>query len=442
MTRSLIAALILLLARPLLASTTANNDSCDIAQQPAATLLLPYFEVDFKSPESTAVSTIFSVQNTSPLPQIAHATIWTDWGYPVLNFSIFLTGYDVQAINMYDVIARGFIAPTFGTSNGETVPINPTAGSQPAPNTANPNFLPDAATACGPGHLPGPIPAPLIQFMQVLLTTGHFPGITLPGGCPNNQLGGPHEHAVGYITIDVVGTCTIKTPADPDYYSSVLLYDNVLTGDYQFVSVAAGHQYALGGPMVHLRAVPAGGAVGSTPTTPLPYTFYDRLTQAASTRTIDRRQPLPATFAARWIEGGPGGFNTNYKIWREATTSGALGCPDYVNNSTVKTTEIIRFDEHENATVFSAPAFPLTSQTAVSSSVFPPSLSSGDAGGWMYLNLNNGGSIAYSAARASQNWVLVSMFAEPTFAVEASATMLGNGCSPVVPTGAKIQPAP
>ena len=163
MTRSLIAALILLLACPLLASNTANNDSCDIAQQPAATLLLPYFEVDFKSPWTTAASTIFSVENTSPLPQIANVTIWTDWGFPVMNFPIFLTGYDVQPIDLYDVIARGIVAPLFGlrfnggTSNGEPVPINPTAGSQPASNTANPNFLPDAAVSCGPGRIPGPI---------------------------------------------------------------------------------------------------------------------------------------------------------------------------------------------------------------------------------------------------------------------------------------------
>ena len=65
-------------AMPLLAgtstinpTTTNHDDSCDIAVQPAATLLLPYFEVDFKSPQTTATQTLFTVQNVSPLPQIA-----------------------------------------------------------------------------------------------------------------------------------------------------------------------------------------------------------------------------------------------------------------------------------------------------------------------------------------------------------------------------------
>ena len=108
-------------------TTTNNDDSCDIAVQPAATLLLPYFEVDFKSPQTSAKQTLFTVQNVSPTPQIAHVTLWTDWGYPALNFPIFLTGYDVQGINLYDVFARAIIAPNSaggGTSFNTPVPFS------------------------------------------------------------------------------------------------------------------------------------------------------------------------------------------------------------------------------------------------------------------------------------------------------------------------------
>src|SRR5438309_2318098 len=73
-------------------ATTNNDDSCDIALQPAATLLLPYFEVDVSSPRSSAVQTIFAIQNVSAYPQIANVTLWTDWGFPAISFSIFLTG--------------------------------------------------------------------------------------------------------------------------------------------------------------------------------------------------------------------------------------------------------------------------------------------------------------------------------------------------------------
>ena len=43
---------------------------------PAATLLLPYFEVDLANPDG--VTTLFSVNNASAAPQLAHVTFWTD----------------------------------------------------------------------------------------------------------------------------------------------------------------------------------------------------------------------------------------------------------------------------------------------------------------------------------------------------------------------------
>src|SRR5712691_1669776 len=76
-------------------ATTNNDDSCDIGTAPAATLLLPYFEVDLSSKPDLARTTVFSVTNVSPIPQIARVTVWTDWAYPVIGFSLFLTGYGV-----------------------------------------------------------------------------------------------------------------------------------------------------------------------------------------------------------------------------------------------------------------------------------------------------------------------------------------------------------
>src|SRR5207237_9429222 len=90
-------------------STTNNDDSCDIALQPAATLLLPYFEVDLKAPATT---TLFTLQNVSPAPVIANVTLWTDWGYAALSFPVHLTGYDVQGITLFDVLRHGVLPPT------------------------------------------------------------------------------------------------------------------------------------------------------------------------------------------------------------------------------------------------------------------------------------------------------------------------------------------
>src|SRR5256885_8333961 len=98
----------------------------------------------------------------------------------------------------------------------------------------------------------------------------------------------------------------------------------------------------------------------------------------------------------------------------------------------MQTTAVTRFDEHENANVeppvciiLCPPGptslLPATSSTASNSMVFPGKPVSGDLSGWLALNLNNGERLAYSSARASQNWVVVTMYAEGRFAVGLDA---------------------
>jgi hypothetical protein len=459
-------------------TTTNNDDSCDIGVAPAATLLLPYFEVDFTAPATSARTTLFTITNTSPQPQIAHVTVWTDWSFPALDFNLFLTGYDVQAINLYDVLARGVIGTLSGTSVDEEVPDNPTAGSQPFDNLDNPNFAGNVATQCAEGRLPGQIPQFLLTDLRAVLTTGRASGLGI--SCPSaggaqQQVGSSHgTSAIGYITVDVAATCSVNLPTTPAYFTTEILFDNVLIGDYQDVNPnAQTGNYAGGNPMVHIRAIPEGGPAGSVPApsaTNLPYTFYDRYTSgvgAGFPRTLDRRQPLPVTFAARFIQGGTSSFDTRFKIWREGFTGSGAACTTYVNNSNIGIAEIVRFDEHENANVIGggviisppppgAPGLPETSQVSSTAQTFPSLITdAGDVAGWMYMNLNNGGSAIYSStrpgfsgagtstavgARQSQNWVIVSMFAEGRYAVDFDAAWLGNGCSVAPPVGAQIGP--
>jgi hypothetical protein len=458
-------------------TTTNNDDSCDISTAPAATLLLPYFEVDFNaSSQAVARTTLFTITNVSRYPQIAHVVLWTDFSYAALDFNIFLTGYDVQAINMYDIFARGIIAPgatpgVGGTSITTPIPNNAAApanspGGQPASNTTgNPNFNAAATTTCV--GLLGPIPIPILNDLRVIFTTG-APGANIGAGCAG-RLGGSHANAIGYVTVDVSSNCTTSLPG-PGYFNSEVLFDNVLIGDYQDINPnPATGNYAGGNPMTHIRAIPEGGPAGSIPGTNLPYTFYDRYTTAVGIpRTVDRRQPLPSTFAARYIQGGTGAFNTNYKIWREGVTGPSSTACAVTANGILAIAEIVRFDEHENATtiatgplispqITTAVSLPETSSTSTSnSSVFPALSTSGDVGGWMYLNLNNGGSANYSTARPgfagagtstpvagvrqSQNWVIVSMFAEGRSSVDFDAAWLGNGCSVSPPVGSAIGP--
>jgi len=119
-------------------------------------------------------------------------------------------------------------------------------------------------------------------------------------------------------------------------------------------------------------------------------------------------------------------------------------------------TEIVRFDEHENPTIHASSirigtpqiitlVMPAASSVATSASIFPPLASSGDVGGWIYMNLNNKGSSTYSVPRHSQNWTVVSMYADGRFSWAADASWLANGCSPppvVTSDKAPIGPRP
>src|ERR1043166_727730 len=187
--------------------STENNASCDITVSPAATLLLPYFEVDAAKPVSDAANTLLTIVNTSRAPQIARVTIWTDYGYPVFWFNVFLTGYDVQPISMYDVVARGVVPAT-------------TSSAPRGSRSLSTNAKIVSLDACA--ELGGAMTDTMLATLRNALTTG--------ANASSNDcaIGSSHANAVGYVTIDLVNSCSAISPLDPSYYSQVLLYDNVL----------------------------------------------------------------------------------------------------------------------------------------------------------------------------------------------------------------------
>ena len=406
------------------ATTIDNNQSCDIGTYPAATLLLPFFDVEISKPSSDGANTVFTVVNTSKAPQIVRITIWTDFGYPAAWFNVFLTGYDAQSFSLYDLLAVGRAPKT----SAKTVP-----GPRAISTLSNGQLV--GLDACE--SLGGDLPKEFVADLKSMLTYGVS---STPNAC---RVGNEHATAVGYVTIDVVNSCSTISPLDPAYYSQVLLFDNVLTGDYErFNGDATLGNYATGNPMVHIKAVPEGGRAGSQVFgNSLPYTFYDRFTPSAA-RHIDRRQPLPSSFAARFMEGGTGSFSTDYTIWREgADRSNGAGC-NVAASTAMSYASIVRFDEMENPTVTSLPktgnprlmSFPATSAASTANAPFPPQVSYTVAG-WMFLNLDNAaGAVAsanspYSTARPSQNWVTVHLRAEGRYAVEYDATSISNGCT-------------
>ncbi len=426
-------------------ATIDNDASCDISLLPAATLLLPYFEVDITSAAGTGETTIFTITNVSQVPQIARVTLWTDLAYPVFTFNIYLTGYDVQSINLYDVIRRGEVAPDDGTGFDRS-PVGELSGTTATTDFDNP--LIDEGTCV---NLPVKLPAALTTRMQSAFTTGRVTGVDGLSAC--STAGGTHHNAVGYATIDVVGRCDSTMPSSLAYFASDIRYENVLMGDYHQIN--GDEDFAQGGTMVHIRAIPEGGTPQTRDDEPayrvnLPRTFYGAY-QHPDRPTLDARQPLPSLFAARWVSGGASGFETYFKIWREGR--GRLeSCAAYKTNA-FAAQDSVRFDEEENPEASNnycfppyycfVPLFNPTSLIDSESDDFPPN-TQGAIGGWMYLNLDD----HQVDGDARQAWVVISMRAEDRFSTDFDALALGNGCSaPVGISEAKggdlpIGPAP
>ncbi|HEX7185945.1 MAG TPA: hypothetical protein VF756_29240, partial [Thermoanaerobaculia bacterium] len=94
-------ALCLALVGLLAGGAQAVAEICTIDDVPAATLLLPYFEVDLGN--ANGITTLFSINNASASAAVAHVTLWTDQSIPTLDFDVYLTGFDVQTINVRDL---------------------------------------------------------------------------------------------------------------------------------------------------------------------------------------------------------------------------------------------------------------------------------------------------------------------------------------------------
>jgi hypothetical protein len=421
--RALVLAIILAFSVAAFGVTLNNDRGCDISVVPAATLLLPYFEIDLE--DRLGQTTLFKITNVGNIPQAARITLWTDMAYPVVSFDVYLTGYDVQGFNLYDILHG-----ELGSSRGTGTNVSPEGDF----GDNNP-FLNDALCS----ELPGAIPENLIERMQSAFTIGKVAPLGNLAGC--NLVGGSHVNAVGYVTIDVVGNCSGTSPIDPDYFEVDIRYDNVLMGDYQQVDVK--QNFAQASPMVHIRAVPEGGTPDTRAglparyATPLQRTFYSHLQKPVRPKA-DARQPLPSLFAVRWINGGAGQFETHFKIWRQSAVPPTVGCSGYFKNFRQKMGEAVAFDEDANAegtTDYFCPApicispdpfvLPSTSLVSATNSDIFPMLTREARSGWLYLNLDSD----QTDQAAQQGWVIASMRAEGRYSVDMDAMILGNGCS-------------
>ena len=329
---------------------------CAVDEVPAATLLIPHFMVDLDACGSPGLNTVVKITNTEPTSTVVHLTFWTDWGAPVIDYDLYLTGFDVESLDLADHFCNGNVTVT-----GESVSPHGSLSGDP-----------DQPPQC---DLVLPLVNPaLTASLLDRLRYGHTgqPAVA-SGGC----LGADHGDNVarGYLTIDVVNDCTFLFPSQPDYLSTFLSHENRLLGEYFYVDPASGFYQSY--PAVHLEADTAGLTFG-----PGDHTFYGRY---ASALAIDRREPLPTTFGASFSRNEP--LGTELFVWRESpgvTDGEGATCGSSPAEFPLTAPEVLAFDEEENPILVPVEA-PLQTQRVTLVEVLPPS----PEAGWMRMNLRH-----------------------------------------------------
>jgi hypothetical protein len=398
---------VLLVAGPASAGVLAG--SCRVANQPAATLLVPYFEVDMSDPEGA--TTLISVNNASAKPALARMVLWTDWGVPTLSFDIYLTGYDVQTINLRDLFT------------GTLPKTGPAVSPNGSLSTANGDF-----PGCG-----GPSGTAQIQQIQgspglsavdrQTLRAAHTgkPVKSAAARCLGSTRAGS-PLAVGYITIDAVNRCTpigvgtaTNTPADPKYFvtggKGLASDNNVLWGDVIYLDRKA--VKADSETMVHIVA--DADAFGSGD-----YTFYGRYVDFDSR---DDRAPLSSLYYTRYVAGGPLFGSSEVVVWRDNRSKDATGgdCAKGPTWAPLGEYQLVAFDEQENPSeVSKSNAFPVATQKV---KIGGASLPIASPYGWLMLDLWHG-----DGAHA-QGWVGVRMSAQGRYSVGHEALRADDLCN-------------
>jgi hypothetical protein len=411
----------------LAAGGTASAVTCGIVDSPAATLLLPYFEVDLSN--LNGVTTLFSVNNASPNAVLAHVAVWSDLSVPVLDFNIYLTGYDVQSLNMRDIVA-GQLPQTASAGQDPNDTISPKGQLSEDINFAN----------CQ-GQLPiAPLPASFVSHLRASLT-GQFSNIL--GGCAGLAYG--DNIARGYVTVDTVNNCTLRFPGDAGYFAPGGTGDatdqNALLGDYFYMNSATNRADA--NTLVHIHADPNDPQVTSDGQ----YTFYGRYVNWTA---IDNREPLATNFFARSLNGGPFSGGTNMITWRDPKVrQGAFKCGTAPAWYPLGQAKIMIFDEQEHVSIpQTVPVSPQPPQSGIIP--FPAGAQSTLVGGaafpvpynfgWIFYDLNSqvtpAGSVPPNDPQAQQAWMTVVMSSLGRYSVGFPAFQLDTardrfrGCPP------------
>lgn len=346
------ASLLTVLAILILASTPASANFCAYDAVPAASLLFPFVAIDYNEGSQSGINTVISITNLSHQAHLTKVTIWTDYGFPMLSFNVALTGYDVQTIDIRDILVQGQLPVTktepHSSTEGATPdgPVSPHGtspagwidGLLPAPEPTNVLERCDTTSRGYPGLYATPIPPSFLDLFKAFLSVSQSADRMYSDSCtqPYDVEADPpgsyewfiQRDVTGptwmYITVDLVETCDNLRPTDPGYWGptseeeAIVASDNVLTGDVYWLSTAG----AAAGKAVHLEADRNFSRVVSATSEGTPISFYHSLT-TLNDLPSDMREPLPTAWALRYAElSGYPDYNNSARIrvWKGSTS--------------------------------------------------------------------------------------------------------------------------
>ncbi len=353
-------------------ASTAYANLCSYDTVPAATLLFPFVIYDYENAEN-GETTMFAITNVSSEAQIVHVTLWTDFSVAILDFNLVLTGYDVQTMNIRDLLRDGILPSEANGANiweaenwgvGIPAPMPFDDGPYSTFNelwegTLDTYFANDGLDAPESTIVLNCDPAVWESSPNNYAAAGNIPSGTLglfetylkrsqdADKWYENCAGDPIEfdndpwfltRADGpvwmYLTADVVGACNKDLPdAVVSYYDQGgpnagegLIQNNVLIGDLIYLNPGQNYSEALNA--VHIEAADGwlgGIAVPESLGDPWlePFmkgtTFYARYHMGAGEAFNDYREPLPTAWAFRYLASDAASAKTWIRAWKGGT---------------------------------------------------------------------------------------------------------------------------
>jgi len=347
---------------------------------------------------------------------------------PVLDFDVYLTGFDVVTVSMRDILINGNLPRTASDGQDPSDTISPQG-----PISQDINFASCSGVLPYP---PGIVSASFRAHLQAWLTGNQSPAT---GNCAGAHI--RDGIARGYVTVDTVNACNLLFPSQlATGYDAFLTDQNVIWGDYFYVH--PGENFAQGETLVHIEAcgILFGGATPPSldcPFVPGDHTFYGRY---ASATAIDQREALPTTLAARYLNGGGFDGGTDFLVWREGNAAAAgysCALPGPSAWFPLDAVQIVLFDEEENPV--QQEDCPSGDPTCLQEIGIPNEAQRVDVAldlltafdfGWAWLNLQHSKLIAAYGDDDAQAWVTTVMDAEGRFSVGFDAIQLDNANTP------------